>query len=301
LTQLRSLLQMKDPLLPAKQLLRKLIEKLVTEQAMDQGEQNGCVTELTTCTNKRDFALEMATKARLAAEELGQSVEQSKAEFAEKANAAADDSNDASEISHIDIPNLVQAYSDQKDALTQDKSWLQEALVVLRKHFGVEVNSLRADAEASESGMEGDRVSKVGERTTGERGDTQSASASLVNLLQENVDKIAAQLKKLRETHVNTLSEQRQTVTDLSASAGASSARAEFLQGLIAKETASFNAELEELQGKLDIAAENGRCVQELEPCGVQTDKRAKREEEIKALKEAWTALHPEGEAFPEF
>lgn len=97
----------------------------------------------------------------------------------------------------------------------------------------------------------------------------------------------------------------RKQVQDLSATAASAKARYTFLDGSIKKETAAFNEALVELSGRVDTASSNARCVQELEPCGVQTDTRAKREAEIAALKDAWSKLaegtdmeNPWGEVF---
>lgn len=295
----------RDPLLGAKRLIRKIIEKLTKEAALDQGEMNVCATALAECKTKRGFAMEHVEKAKVALEELSFSMEEDKNEFAEKASEWKENWDGASEVSHVDIPTLIQTYDTTKAQLTEEKNWLSEAILVLRKHFGVEDNNLAAGPKDSSSGLENTPGAGTikGGRKTGNAGDTQSTGARVVNMLQQNLDERKEQLSQLRENHVKELAGMRQQKADLTATAAGAKARYDYLEKEIEKETALFSEKLMELQGKLDVAASNGRCVQELEPCGVQMDRRAQREQELVALKEAWKILAEgtDAEAPPEW
>jgi len=283
----------KDPLLGAKQLLRKLIEKMTTEMSADQGEMNMCVTTLSDCKVKRDFALEEVSKLKVEAEELGMSVEEDKKEFASKANEFKENQDDANVKQEIIIPEMEQSYDETKAELTKEKGMLHQAIVILRKHFGVEENDMRADAKDSASGLtEGvtEQSTSAG-RKVGARGQTQSMGQSIVHMLNSFLEQRVSELKGLRSKHIEALAGERKLKQDLSATAAGARSRTKYLKATIAKETAAFEAKIEELQGRLDAAAINGRCVQKLEPCGVQTDMRAKREAEMQALKDAWDKL----------
>ncbi|CAD7955995.1 unnamed protein product [Amoebophrya sp. A25] len=294
LLQFKSLLkEKKDPLLGAKNLLRKLIEKLTTEMALDQGEMNKCATQLADCTTKRDFALAEVSKLKVEAEELGASVEEDKKEFASKAVEFKENQDDANEKTEVVIPEMEEAYDTEKVELTKQKTMLHQAVVILRKHFGVEENDMRADAQDSASGLtEGvtEQSTSAG-RKLGARGQTQSMGQSVVHMINDFLEQRTAELKSLRERHIAALAGERKLKQDLSATAGGAKSRAAYLKATIAKETAAFAAKIEELQARLDAAGINGRCVQKLEPCGVQTDMRAKREAEMQALKDAWDKL----------
>jgi len=281
----------KDPLLGAKKLLRKLIEKLITENQADIAEMGECASQLTECKTKRDFALEAVNKLKVELEELGHSVEADKEEFAEKSDEWSSNWNDASETSTVTIPELVDAYEQTREKLTEEKNWLYQAIVVLRKHFGTEANSQNTGPEESASGLEttGDEERKG--RKTNAVGGTQSTGAAVVAMLNENLNERKAELAGMRDKHIEELSDLRKLKGELSATAGAAKGRYEFLEHSIKKETTAFNTKMEEFQARLDSASSNGRCVQKLEPCGVQTDTRAKREAEIRALKDAWSSL----------
>lgn len=276
----------RDVLMGAKKLIRTIIEKLTREAALDQGEMNVCSTQLAECKTKRDFAMQHVESTKIALEELSQSMEEDKAEFTEKGAEWKENFDDASEISHVDIPTLISTYDSTKAQLTEEKTWLQEAIIVLRKHFGTEENSLASGPKDSSFGLESSPSRKVSNA-----GDTQSTGARVVNMLQQNLEERKVELSELRDNHVKELAGLRKQKADLSATAGGAKARYEYLQMTIEKETAEFGTKLAQLQGKMDVAASNGRCVQELEPCGVQMDRRAQREQEIAALKEAWTIL----------
>jgi len=260
---------------------------------LDQGEMNACSTQLAGCKTKRDFALEEVSKLKVEAEELGASVEDDKAEFKQQAVTFKDNQDDANEKTEVTIPDMESAYATNKAELTKQKTWLHQAVVILRKHFGIEENDLRAEAKDSASGLtEGvtEQSTSAG-RKTGARGQTQSMGQTIVHMLNDFLDQRKTELKGLRQAHIKALAGERKLKQDLSAAAGAAKARTEYLQATIEKETAAFYAKIDELQARLDAAAINGRCVQKLEPCGVQTDMRAKREAEMKALKEAWDKL----------
>ncbi|CAD7924402.1 unnamed protein product [Amoebophrya sp. A120] len=294
LLQFKSVLKnQKDPLLGAKNLLRKLIEKLTTEMALDQGEMNKCSTALAECTTKRDFALEEVSKLKVEAEELGLSVEEDKKEFGEQAVEYKENQDNANEKTEVVIPEMEEAYATEKQELTKQKTWLHQAVVILRKHFGIEENDLRSGSKDSASGLtEGvtEKSTSAG-RKVNNQGQTQSMGQTVVHMLNDFLEQRTAELKGLREAHIKALAGERKLKQDLSATAGAAKSRTEYLLATIEKETAEFNEKIEELQARLDAAAVNGRCVQKLEPCGVQTDMRAKREAEMKALKEAWDKL----------
>lgn len=213
-------------------------------------------------------------------------MEEDKAEFAEKGAEWKENFDDASEVSHVDIPTLISTYDATKAQLTEEKTWLQEAIIVLRKHFGTEENNLAASPKDSSSGLESSPARKVSNA-----GDTQSTGARVVNMLAQNLEERKVELAELRDNHVKELAGLRKQKADLSSTAGGAKARYEYLQMTIEKETAEFGTKLAELQGKMDVAGANGRCVQELEPCGVQMDRRAQREQEIAALKDAWKIL----------
>lgn len=154
------------------------------------------MTTLTECKTKRDLNLEEVTKVKIALEELGQSVEEDKKEFAEKAEEWKLNWDDQSEISHVDIPDIVSLYEKNKAQLTQEKNWLSEAIVVLRKHFGVEDNNLAEAPQESTSGLAGAPERK----TSGQTG--QSTGAAVVNMLQQNLDEKKAYLSQYREEHI---------------------------------------------------------------------------------------------------
>jgi hypothetical protein len=201
----------RDPLLGAKRLIRKIIEKLTKEAALDQGEMNVCATSLAECKTKRDFAMEHVEKAKIALEELSDSMEEDKTEFAQKTEEWKMNWDDASEMSHVDIPTLIDTYDKTKAQLTEEKNWLTEALLVLRKHFGVTDNNLASGPKSSSSGLENTPGAGTikGGRDLNNAGETQSSGARVVNMLQQNLDERKAQLTSLREDHVSELAGMR--------------------------------------------------------------------------------------------
>jgi len=281
----------KDPLLKVKKLIRNLITKLMEEQAEDQAGMNECTLQLQKCKSKRDFSLEDAAKLKLEAEALGIAVEEDKAEFFEQQKTYQKQHNVAQTFVQDTIPTRISTYDKTKQELETEKMWISKAIGILQAHFGVSDNELAAKEEsiAIPGAPESDR-------TVGNRGETQSTGARVVNMFKDFLADRKSQLKTLRDEHTAALKEERTLQADAASTAAGAKARAEELFARIAKNEAKFSATVEGLQSETDTAAMNGRCVQELEPCGVQTDRRAKREAEMQALKDAWDVLNKDTE-----
>jgi hypothetical protein len=297
LLQLKSLLKStlgKDPLLKVKKLIRQLITKLMEEQAEDQAGMNECTLQLQKCKSKRDFSLEDAAKLKLEAEALGIAVEEDKSEFFEQQKTYQEQHNVAQTFVQEAIPTRISTYDKTKENLETEKMWISKAIGILQAHFGVSDNELQAEEKsvAIPGAPENDR-------TVGNKGETQSTGAKVVLMFKDFLADRKAQLKTLREEHVAALKEERTLQADAASTAAGAKARAQELFDRIAKNEAKFTATVESLQAETDIAASNGRCVQELEPCGVQTDRRAKREAEMAALKDAWAVLNNDTEGLP--
>lgn len=277
----------RDPLLKVKKLIRGLIAKLMEEQAEDQAGMNECTLQLQKCKDKRDFSLQDAAKLKLEAEALGIAVEEDKAEFFEQQKTYQDNHNTAQTFMQETIPNRIQKYDKTKQELETEKMWIGKAIGILQAHFGTSDNEL--EAEKKSIAIPGAPES---DRNTGNTGETQSTGAKVVNMFKDFFEDRKAQLKNLRDEHTTALKEERGLQADSASTASGAKARANQLFNRIAKNQAKFGSTIESLQAETDTAAMNGRCVQELEPCGVQTDRRAKREAEMAALKDAWDVLN---------
>lgn len=292
----------RDPLLKVKKLIRGLIEKLIKEQAADTAQMGECAAQLEECTLKRDDALEFAAKLRLEAEGLGAKTEADKEEAGVQEGLFEEGYNTASELGTITIPTMIKNYDDSKAELTRQKEWISKAIGILQAHFGTSDNQLRAEPvsntpDSMSTASEGQqREEGAVDRKTGGRGETQSAGASVVRMFKTWLTQRKSDLKTLKTEHVVALKDSRMLKNDNDSNAAGAKSRFAELSARIEADTSKFNAAIAELDSQLEKARQNGRCVQQLEPCGVQTDRRAKREAEMAALKNAWDILNKDTE-----
>lgn len=284
----------RDPLLKVKKLIRQLITKLMEEQAEDQAGMSECTLQLQKCLSKRDFSLGDASKLKLEAEALGIAIEEDKAEFKEQQETYQQQYNVAQTYVQETIPTRISTYDSTKENLEREKMWIQKAIAILQAHFGVSDNEIAVDSKsiAIPGAPEKDRV-------VGNMGETQSTGAKVVTMFKDFLADRKAELKALREEHVQALKEERTLQADAASTAAGAKARAIQLAERIEANNAKFLAAMDSFQAEIDLARTNGRCVQELEPCGVQTDRRAKREAEMAALKDAWSVLNKDTEGIP--
>lgn len=249
---------------------------------------------MTKCKSERDFSLGDAAKLKLEAEALGIAVEEDKAEFFEQQKTYQQQYNVAQTFVQETIPTRISTYDKTKENLETEKMYISKAIAVLQAHFGTSDDQLVA--KESSIAIPG---APENDRTVGNLGETQSTGAKVVNMFKDFLADRKAQLKNLRDEHTAALKEERTLQEDAASTAAGASARAKELFARIAKNEAKFTATVESLQAETDTAAANGRCVQELEPCGVQTDRRAKREAEMASLKDAWEVLNKDTEGLP--
>jgi len=285
-----------DPLAGAKVLLRKLIGDIQKEQYLDNLEQGECAATLTEAKTKRDNSLSNAAVLKAETESMGEQVTAYQTEWDEQKVIFTGEKADADELQDVTIPEENSTYQATKAELETALGQLQQALQILKAHFS---GSKRSTGAAS-THPDGETGAEFGRKTGNDRG-SGSQSTGVIQLIETEVAKIKKSLADRRAKNISNLEDFNAQKRDARGAQAAAAERMRWLKMNIAKLNKEFATKIEEMKVELGVATENGRVVQELEPCGIQTDRRAKREQEIVALKKAWAILHPDNPNAPEF
>jgi len=285
-----------DPLAGAKVLLRKLIGDIQKEQYLDNLEQGECQATLTEAKTKRDNALSNASVLKAETEAMGEQVTAYQTEWDEQKVIFTGEKSTADDLQDVTIPEENSTYQATKAELETALGQLQEALQILKAHFS---GSKRGTGEAS-THPDGETGAEFGRKTGNDRG-SGTQSTGVIQLIETEVAKIKKSLADRRAKNISNLEDFNAQKRDARGAQAAAAERMKWLKMNIAKLNKEFATKIEEMKVELGVSTENGRVVQELEPCGIQTDRRAKREQEIVALKKAWAILHPDNPNAPEF
>jgi len=285
-----------DPLAGAKVLLRKLIGDIQKEQYLDNLEQGECQATLTEAKTKRDNALSNAGVLKAESESMGEQVTQYQTEWDEQKLIFTGEKSTADDLQDVTIPEAQTTYAATKAELETALGQLQNALQVLKAHFS---GSKRSTGDAS-THPDGETGAEFGRKTGNDRG-SGTQSTGVIELIDNEVAKIKKSLADRRAKNISNLEDFNALKRDARGAQAAGAERMRWLKTNIARLNKEFATKIEEMKVELASATENGRAVQELEPCGIQQDRRAKREQEIVALKKAWAILHPDNPNAPEF
>jgi len=285
-----------DPLAGAKVLLRKLISDIQKEQYLDNLEQGECAATLTEATTKRDNALSNEAVLKGEAEEIGETVTDYQTEWDEQKLVFTGQKATADDLQDVTIPEENSTYAATKTELETALGQLKQALQILKAHFS---GSKRSTGDAS-THPDGETGATMGRKTGNDRG-SGTQSTGVIQLIETEVAKIKKSLADRRAKNISNLEDFNALKRDARGAQSAAAARMQWLKTNIAKLNKEFATKIEEMKVEQKIATENGRTVQELEPCGIQQDRRAKREQEIVALKKAWAVLHPDNPNVPVF
>merc|ERR1719188_197676 len=285
-----------DPLAGAKVLLRKLIGDIQKEQYLDNLEQGECQATLTEAKTKRDNALSNEAVLKAEAEEMGETVTQYQTEWDEQKLVYTGEKATAEDLHDNTIPTENSTYQATKAELDTALGQLQQALQILKAHFS---GSKRSTGEES-THPDGETGAEMGRKTGNDRG-SGTQSTGVIQLIETEVAKIKKSLADRRAKNISNLESFNAQARDSRGAQAAAAERMKWLKMNISKLNKEFATKIEEMKVELATATKNGRVVQELEPCGIQNDRRAKREQEIVALKKAWAILHPDNPNAPEF
>lgn len=285
-----------DPLAGAKVLLRKLISDIQKEQYLDNLEQGECAATLTEATTKRDNALSNAAVLKAESESMGEQVTMYQTEWDEQKVIYTGEKAAADDLQDVTIPEENSTYNSTKTELETALGQLQNALQILKAHFS---GSKRSTGD-SLNHPDGETGAEFGRKTGNDRG-SGTQSTGVIQLIETEVAKIKKSLADRRAKNISNLEDFNAQKRDARGAQAAAAERMKWLKMNIAKLNKEFATKIEEMKVELGVATKNGRTVQELEPCGIQTDRRAKREQEIVALKKAWAILHPDNPNAPEF
>lgn len=267
-----------DPLKEAKNLLRKLMQNLISENEEDIKEMGTCVATVMECKTQRKHAFENMTKAKSELEKLGSRIAENKVSFEKEANNWAKETNNQNDHQDDFIPDAITQFENELERLHDTHGKLEAAIDHLRKHFGNVARDALLQADKPK-------------RKTGQAGSTQSNGVMIVKMLENRLGRVNGQIATLRADHEDNLQTLRDRRTASAASAARSEAKMKMLKADIEEDTANFQDALEELAGYTSVAGANAHCVQTHEPCGVATDAREKREAEVASLKKAYEIL----------
>jgi hypothetical protein len=285
-----------DPLAGAKVLLRKLIGDIQKEQYLDNLEQGECAATLTEATTKRDNALSIASVLKAETEEMGETVTGYQTEWDEQKVIFTGEKATADDLQDVTIPEEISTYTATKTELETALGQLQQAVQILKAHFS---GSKRSTGDEL-THPDGETGAEFGRKTGNDRG-SGTQSTGVIQLIETEVAKIKKSLADRRAKNISNLEDFNAQARDSRGAQAAAAERMKWLKMNISKLNKEFAVKIEEMKVELEVATKNGRVVQELEPCGIQTDRRAKREQEIVALKKAWAILHPDNPNAPEF
>lgn len=285
-----------DPLAGAKVLLRKLISDMQKEQYADNLEQGECQATLTEATTKRNNAISNAAVLKAESESIGEQVTTWQSEWDDQEKIFSTEKASADDIESNTIPLENSSYKSTKGELEVALGQLKNAVQILKAHFSGSQRSTGTESDHPD----GDTGAEFGRKTGNDRG-SGTQSTGVIQLIETEVAKVQKSLATRRAKNISNLESFTGQARDARGAQAAGAERMRWLKLNIAKSNKEFAMKIEEMKAELATATRNGRTVQDLEPCGIQTDRTAKRESEVVALKAAWAILHPDNPNAPVF
>merc|ERR1740129_902376 len=252
--QLEGLLEKNEPLVKIKQFLKNMIGKLLDEQAEDNKKLGKCAVIVAECETLQKHQFKDIDELVRQAEEFSDSVETKKVRW----TTNHDIYKEAFKHAHK-TKNNEQVYNKFQCALErhqdeEDHSTLKEARNILTKQL--------------------------------------PSQHPAIKTLAKFQDEVAAGMDTKKKKCAKHLADNRSEVKTNSAAAAEAKTNCENLAVKIKRDAVKFRQTLDTLQETQDASAKSCRCVQEHKPCGNDTNKARKVQQQIMTLEAAVTAIN---------